>query len=89
MTEFDARAHALMERQVGYILEGLDDAAVRELARLAVMLHLTHDGISPAGRTTLQDVLRAIGPDFLLTFRALREASRQAIRHRRNWRTRT
>lgn len=78
------------ERRVDYVMDGLDDATVRELARLAVLLHVIHqDDMSPAARATFDEVLSTIGPDFLLTFRALRERARQVVRTRRNWRSRT
>lgn len=85
----DTSALSDAERRVAYVLHEADDATVRELARLAVLLHVVHqDNMSPAARASFDEVLRGIGPDFLLTFRALREKARQVIRTRRNWRSR-
>lgn len=79
-----------IEKQIAYIMRTVSDDEARELARLAVMLHVMYgDTMTTQARRTFDDLLRGIGPDFLLTFRALRMRAREIVRSRRNWRQRS
>lgn len=78
------------EKKIDHLMAGMNDQQLYDLAKLGLLLHVIHaDHMSPAARDTFDNVLRDIGPDFLLTFRALRQAARHIIRNRRNWRSRT
>lgn len=86
----DATGLTELQNRLDYILDDVELNDQRELARLGLLLHVTYtDAMSPAARATFEEVLRGIGPDFLLAFRGLKETARRIIRHRRNWRSRT
>lgn len=85
----NSEALADAEKRLDYVLDGLDDATVRELARLAMLLVVTHgDTLSPPTRRSITDTLAALAPEYLLVFRALHLQVRRAIRTKRNWRSR-
>jgi hypothetical protein len=77
------------EKKIDYLMEVMDENDTREMARLGMLLHVVYgDTMSSSARHTFDDVLRGIGPDFLLTFRALRALARHTINKRPNWRRR-
>jgi hypothetical protein len=85
----DSRPLAEAEARMDYLLAAADGDELRELAKLGLLLVVIHgDTMSSAARHTFDDVLRGIGPDYLLTFRALRQVARAIKAKRPNWRSR-
>lgn len=84
----DSRSLSDTEKKIDYLMAAMDETELRELAKLGLMLHVIHsESMSNAARHTFDDVLRAIGPDFLLMFRALRQTARHIVDKRTNWRS--
>lgn len=86
----DTQPLAELEARLDYVVAGMTETELANLARLGLLVAVVFDdNLTSAGRATFSEVLKGIGPDFLLAFRALRQQAKTIIRHRKNWRTRT
>lgn len=80
----NSRHLATGEKRVEYLMRDVTDEQRDELARLAVLLHSIYRHTLAAGtRRSIDEVLGALAPDFLLTFRALSEQAGQIVRTRK------
>ena len=85
----DTQALTELERKIEYLLSAVTADEQRELAKLALLLHVTYtDSMSTTARHAFDDALRVIGQDYLLVFRAMRQTARHIIAKRKNWRSR-
>lgn len=79
-----------MEVRIGYLVTVMTEAERDEMAKLGLLLHVIYnDTMTTTARHKFNDLLRGIGPDFLLVFRALRQVARGIVIKRKNWRSRT
>jgi hypothetical protein len=76
----DSRHLSDREKRIRYLMHDITDEQARELAGLAILLHNTYrNTMTTTARLALEEVLKSLGPDFLLTLRAMSEQASQFL----------